>query len=169
MFGQGMTATSAQVASAYQALANGGARTPLTLVTGCEHPDGTTSHLPPTESARAVSESAARTTLSMLEMAVTDGALASRLQVPGYRVAAKTGTGEVAENGRYGDERVVSVAGVAPVDDPEFVVVVTYGKPDTMRTSAAAAPTFQSIMTHVLGTHRVPPSTEPATRHALTW
>lgn len=169
MFGQGVTVTSAQVASAYQTLANGGVHVPLTLVTGCSHADGTVTHLPPLESQRAVSEQAANTTIEMLETVVTDGALSRQLSIPGYRVAAKTGTGEVAENGEYGSERIVSVAGLAPADDPQFVVVVTYGKPDTMKTSAAAAPTFRSIMTQVLKTFRVPPSTVPAPSIPLTW
>lgn len=169
MFGQGVTATSAQIASAYQALANGGVRKPLTLVTGCEHPDGSVTHVPSTEGERAVSEDAADTTIAMLESVATDGAIANLISIPGYRVAAKTGTAEVAENGRYTDERIISVAGVAPADDPQFVVVVTYGKPDTMKTSATAAPTFRAIMTQVLKTFRVAPSTEPAPRLPTTW
>ncbi len=169
MFGQGVTATSAQIASAYQALANGGVRMPLTLVEGCEHPDGTVTHLPATEGVRAVSESAADTTIAMLESVATDSAIAARVSIPGYRVAAKTGTAEVAENGRYTDERIISVAGVAPADNPQFVVVVTYGRPDTMKTSATAAPTFRSIMTQVLKTFRVEPSASPPPRLPITW
>lgn len=169
MFGQGMSVTSAQIASAYQALANGGERIPLTLVAGCGYPDGTTTHVPSTEAVRVVSEAAAQTTVSMLESVTTDTAIGSALSIPGYRVAAKTGTAEVSENGRYTDERVVSVAGIAPADDPQFVVVVTYGRPDTMKTSAAAAPSFRSIMTQVLKTFRVEPSTQPAPRLPITW
>ena len=169
MFGQGMTATSAQVASLYQTLANGGVRTPLTLVTGCEHADGTVTHLPPVEGERVVSESAARDVIVTLENVVTQGFLSRQLTIPGYRVAAKTGTAEVSENGAYGSGRIVSVAGAAPADDPQFVVVVTYGKPDTMKSSAAAAPTFRSIMTQVLKTFRVPPSSVPAPSIPLTW
>lgn len=169
MFGQGVTATSAQVASAYQALANGGVRLPLTLVAGCEHSDGSMTHTTAGEGVRAVSEVAADTTIAMLESVATDGAIANLVSIPGYRVAAKTGTGEVAENGRYGAQRIVSVAGMAPANDPQFIVVVTYGKPDTMKTSAAAAPTFRSIMMQVLKTFRVPPSTQPAPRLPTTW
>ena len=169
MFGQGITVTSAQMAGAYQAIANGGVRVPLTLVAGCEHPDGTVTHAPTAEGSRVVSEASADGVVAMLEGVVTDSGLASQLAIPGYRVAAKTGTAEVAENGRYGRERIVSVAGMAPAENPEYLVIVTYGKPDTMRVSAAAAPTFQSIMTQVLKTHRVPPSTQPAPRLPLTW
>lgn len=169
MFGQGMTATSAQIASAYQAIANGGVHMPLTLVSGCRHADGTVTDAPSGEGERILSESAADTTASILESVVTDGFLSSKLSIPGYRIAAKTGTAEVAENGSYGGQRIVSLAGFAPADDPQFVVVVTFARPDTMKTSAAAAPVFRSIMTQVLKTFRVPPSTQSAARLPLTW
>ena len=169
MFGQGMTATSAQVASLYQTLANDGVRTPLTLVTGCEHADGTITHAPPTEGRQVVSVSAARDVIASLENVASQGYLSQQLTIPGYRVSAKTGTAEVEANGVYGDGRIVTVAGVAPADDPQFVVVVTYGEPVTMKVSAAAAPTFRSIMTQVLKTFRVPPSTAPAPSIPLTW
>jgi len=164
-----MTATSAQVASMYQTLANGGVRAPLTLVTGCEHADGSITNLPPGDGQRVVSESAADDVIMSLENVASQGYLSQLLTIPGYRVAAKTGTAEVPENGTYGNGRIVTVAGAAPADDPQFVVVVTYGKPVTMKVSAAAAPTFRSIMTQVLKTFRVPPSTVPAPSIPLTW
>tara|TARA_Y100000814_G_scaffold221690_2_gene165870 strand:- start:6384 stop:8180 length:1797 start_codon:yes stop_codon:yes gene_type:complete len=168
-FGQGMAATSAQVASAYQALGNGGVHVPLTLVEGCEWPDGTVTNTPSAESTRVVSESAANDTVSVMEQVITQGSLSSIVSFPGYRVAAKTGTAEIAENGVYGDERIVSIAGMVPADDPEYVVVVTIAKPDTMRTSAAAAPAFETIMQQVIKAFRIAPSSESAPFIPLTW
>jgi cell division protein FtsI (penicillin-binding protein 3) len=169
MFGQGITATSAQMASLYQTLGNGGVRMPLTLVSGCEHPDGTWSDVPVPSGTRVVSEYAADQTLLMMETVASQGASRDVVSIPGYRIAAKTGTGEVAENGEYGSERIVSYAGVVPADNPEYAIVVTFGKPDTMKSSAAAAPVFNAIMEQVIKTFRVPPSTEPAPDLPLTW
>jgi cell division protein FtsI (penicillin-binding protein 3) len=169
MFGQGITATSAQMASLYQTLGNGGVRMPLTLVAGCEHPDGTWSDVPVPNGERVVSEYAADTTLQMMETVASQGGSRSVVSIPGYRIAAKTGTGEVAENGRYGAERIVSFAGVFPADRPEYAIVVTFGKPDTMKSSAAAAPVFNAIMEQVIKTFRVTPSTEAAPNLPLTW
>lgn len=168
-FGQGMTATSAQIASMYQTLGNGGVRMPLTLVAGCERPDGTWTDQPSTEGTRVVSEYAADTTVAMMETVVSQGGLRSSVNVPGYRIAAKTGTAEVAENGRYGSERIVSVAGFVPAEDPQYAVIVTMGKPDTMKTSAGAAPTFDAIVEQVIKTFRITPSNEPAPNLPLTW
>jgi cell division protein FtsI (penicillin-binding protein 3) len=169
MFGQGITATSAQMASLYQTLGNGGVRMPLTLVSGCEHADGTWTDVPVPTGERVVSEYAADTTLAMMETVASQGASRDVVRVPGYRIAAKTGTGEVAENGQYGSERIVSYAGVFPADDPEYAIVVTLGKPDTMKSSAAAAPVFNAIMEQVIKTFRVTPSTEAAPNLPLVW
>ncbi|MEO6941635.1 MAG: penicillin-binding protein 2 [Terrimesophilobacter sp.] len=168
-YGQGVSVTLAQMADAYQSIANGGMRLPLTLVEGCTKPDGTVVDLPPTVGTRVVSEKAAATTVNMLESVVTGGSLSSVLTIPGYRVAAKTGTGEVAANGVYTSDRIVSVSGIAPADNPEYVVIVTYVKPQVMKTSAAAAPTFRKIMTQVLKTYRVPPSKESGPGFPTTW
>jgi cell division protein FtsI (penicillin-binding protein 3) len=169
MFGQGITATSAQMASLYQTLGNGGVRMPLTLVAGCEHADGTWTDVPVPTGERVVSEYAANTTLQMMETVASQGASRDVVSVPGYRIAAKTGTGEVAENGHYGSDRIVSFAGVFPADHPEYAVVVTFGKPDTMKSSAAAAPVFNAIMEQVIKAYRVTPSTEAAPALPLTW
>ncbi|MGV8885064.1 MAG: peptidoglycan D,D-transpeptidase FtsI family protein [Microbacteriaceae bacterium] len=168
-FGQGLTTTSAQVASAYQTLGNNGVRLPLTLVEGCTQADGKVTQLPSTDGVRVVSDKAAKQTVQMMENVVTQGWLSNTLQIPGYRIAAKTGTAQVAEKGRYGNNYVISVAGLIPAEAPEYAVVVTFGNPDTMKTSGAAAPTFTTIMTQVIKSFRVTPSTKPAPEIPQTW
>jgi cell division protein FtsI (penicillin-binding protein 3) len=168
-FGQGMSATSVQMASAYQTIANGGVRMPVTLVEGCTKPDGTTTQLPSTEGRRVVSEAAAIQTTQMLEQVVTEGWASAWLTIPGYRVAAKSGTAEVAEDGVYGDKRVISFAGMAPAEHPEYVVVVTAYIPSSIYSSGAIATTFHDVMAQTLTTYRVTPSTEPAPGIPLTW
>ena len=168
-FGQGMTATSVQMASAYQTLANGGVRLPVTLVEGCEWPDGTVTEVPSTEGTRVVSESAARQTVEMMEMVTTSSGSAPNLQIPGYRVAVKSGTAEVAEAGGYADDKVVlSYAGMAPAEDPQYAVVVTAGVNASIF-SGRIASTFRDVMAQTLTTFRVPPSTTPSPNLPLTW
>lgn len=171
LYGQGVAVTAVQLAGAYQAIANGGVRLPLTLVEGCTKPDGTVTDLPSTTGTRVISDAASKTVVNMLESVVTGGELGSVLRIPGYRVAAKSGTAQVAgPNGiGYGSDRIVSLAGIAPAENPQYVVLVTYTKPAIMKSSAAAAPTFHKIMTQVLKTYRVPPSTTPSTSPPATW
>ncbi|MBX3195925.1 MAG: penicillin-binding protein 2 [Microbacteriaceae bacterium] len=168
-FGQGMSATSAQVAALYQTIGNGGVRMPLTLVDGCEWPDGTWTQRPSTEGIRVVSQAAADTTVQMMEVTAQEGFIKNMVAIPGYRVAVKTGTAEVAENGVYGSQRIVSVAGLVPAGDPQYAIVVTFVKPDTMRTSAAAAPAFAAIAKQVIKTFRITPQTKGAPSIPTTW
>jgi cell division protein FtsI (penicillin-binding protein 3) len=142
---------------------------PLTLVDGCEWPDGTWTGQPTGQGTRVVSESAADTTVQMMEMTAQEGLIKDVIKIPGYRVAAKTGTAEVAANGTYGDDRIVSVAGLVPAGDPQYAIVVTFVKPDTMRTSAAAAPAFNAIMKQVIKTFRITPQTDGAPSLPTTW
>ena len=170
MFGQGLTTTAIQIASVYQALANGGVRMPVTLVDGCRQPDGTVTEVASTEGRRVVSEKAADETAQMLERVYLEGWLAEKWEIPGYRVAAKTGTAQVSDgNGGYQSGHLVSVSGFAPADDPEFVVSVSIMDPVKMNSSAASAPVFQQVMSQVLKKYRTVPSGAPAPELPATW
>jgi cell division protein FtsI (penicillin-binding protein 3) len=57
---------------------------------------------------------------------------------------------------------------MAPAEDPQYVVVVTFG-PTTLGTSAGAAPAFTNVMTQVLKKYRIEPSTKPAPFVQTTW
>ncbi len=168
-FGQGISVTAAQMASSYQTLANDGVRVPLRLVEGCITRDGEVISEPLAEPVPVVSASAARQTVRAMETIVSQGPLRNTLEIPGYRVAAKTGTAEIATSDGYGDDRVISLAGMAPAEDPEYVVLVSFYKPQTSRVSTAAAPAFHEVLSHVLKHYRVAPSTEPALLPPLTW
>lgn len=169
MFGQGLTTTAVQIASAYQAIANGGVRKPVTLVDGCRMPDGTLEGEPATEGRRVISEAAAQETTDMLERVYEDAWVSDLWEIPGYRVAAKTGTAQFSDGDGYEAGYLVSVAGFAPADDPEFVVSVSIKNPVKMNSSAAAAPVFQQVMSQVLKKYRTVPSGAPAPELPANW
>ncbi|MEY2900802.1 MAG: hypothetical protein RL247_968 [Actinomycetota bacterium] len=168
-FGQGISVTAAQMAASYQVLANDGVKVPLRLFDGCTTRDGEFVPHPTPEPVRVVSESAARQTVRIMETIVAQGPLRPVLEIPGYRVAAKTGTAEIATASGYGDDRVISLAGMAPAEDPQYVVLVSFYKPQASRVSSAAAPAFHDVLSHTLKHYRVAPSTEPAVLPPLTW
>ncbi|WP_395243328.1 peptidoglycan D,D-transpeptidase FtsI family protein [Agromyces sp. MMS24-K17] len=170
MFGQGLTTTAIQIASVYQTIANGGVRMPVSLVQGCTYEDGTVTEEPSTEGRRVISEQAADETSQMLEMVYQDGWLADEWNIPGYRVAAKTGTAQFADGqGGYRKEYLVSVAGFAPADDPQFVVSVSIMNAVKMNSSAASAPVFRDVMSQVLKKYRTVPSGAPAPELPASW
>ncbi|ARC56753.1 Penicillin-binding protein PbpB [Frondihabitans sp. 762G35] len=171
MFGQGVGATAIQTASIYQTLANGGVRMPVKLVKGCRQADGTLTDVPSSTGTRVVSPQAATDVVHMLENTIPDGTLKGMQPISGYNVAAKTGTAQIADapGGGYGSDYIISVAGVAPAENPQYVVLVTFTKPTTLKTSFAAAPAFREIMSQVLETYRVKPSTTAPTHLPDTW
>ncbi|WP_210505327.1 penicillin-binding protein 2 [Naasia sp. SYSU D00057] len=159
MFGQGLTTTAVQMASVYQTIANGGVRMPVSLVEGCRQADGTITDAAPVDGSRVISEGAADQTVAMLENVATKGWLANQIEIPGYRLATKTGTAQHADgSGGYADTYIVSLAGIAPADDPQYVVTVTLADPVKMNTSGATAPVFREVMTQVLKQYAVVPS-----------
>ncbi len=170
MFGQGLTTTAVQVASIYQTLANGGVRMPVQLVEGCKQADGTVTHKPDTTGTRVVSAAAARDSSKVLEMVYQKSWVAAKWQIPGYRVASKTGTAQMPNgHGGYSRGYLVSVSGFAPADDPKYVVSVSLADPVKMNTSAASAPIFQKVMSQALKKYRAIPSGAPAPDLPANW
>ena len=168
-FGQGLSATAVQMASAYQAIANEGVRLPVRLVEDCTAPDGSVSTPTVPGAERVISPAAATETVQMLEGVVTDGWLGPQLTIPGYRVAAKTGTAEMsAGDGTYSSSFVVSIAGMIPADDPKYVVLVTLANPSSNSTSAVA-PVIRDIMEQVVKEYRVEPSTSGSPYWPVTY
>ena len=158
-FGQGLTLTSIQMASAYAAIGNGGLRPPVSLVESCTDADGNviTPHQP--EPVRVISEKAARTTVDILENIVTHGWLTDYINVPGYRIAAKTGTAEQADgHGGYSDKFIVSLAVLFPADDPQYVVLTSLASPDS-NSNAAIVSDVNNLIKQIIKTEGVQPST----------
>ena len=147
------------MASAYATIGNGGVRTPVVLVDRCTAADGTVVKPDADAGERVVSAAAARDTVGMLENVATKGWLKAEVAVPGYRVAMKTGTAQRPDGrGGYAKGYLVSMAGLAPADDPRYVVYVVLNDPVKMNTSQATAPVFRQVLTRVLQQEGVVPS-----------
>lgn len=142
-YGYGFTVTPLQLASAYVALAGHGSRLPLSILKQDRVP----------EPKQVFDAEDAREVIAMMERVTQRGGTATNADIDDYRVAGKTGTARVLENGRYNDERHVAwFAGLAPVSDPRIVMVVLVNEPDTDRASGGkvAAPVFGRVAAHSL-------------------
>lgn len=167
-FGQGMTSTIVQMGSAFQTIANEGVRMPVKLVESCTGPDGVVVPRDAGEPTQVISSGAAQATVAMMETVAQNAGVWDALQIPGYRIAAKSGTAEVAEGGVYTDQVVVSYAGIAPADDPQYVVIVSAGL-NYSGFSSRIAPTLHDIMAQTLTTFRVMPSQGVAVDLPIEW
>jgi cell division protein FtsI (penicillin-binding protein 3) len=171
MFGQGISVTPIQSAMMYQTFGNGGVRLDPVLVDGCES-DVNNFRIPETAGGvRVISEESNRQVLEMMERVVESGAIGRYGAIPGYRVGAKTGTAEIRDpnTGKYAGPYAISYFGVAPIDDPEFVVAVTAYKSRTVGSSLGVAAPFKKIMQQVLRSYRVAPSNTKTSDLPLKW
>ncbi|MEY4411360.1 MAG: hypothetical protein RLZ69_934 [Actinomycetota bacterium] len=163
MFGQAMTVTPIQSAFVYQTFANLGVRLAPQLLETCTAADGTVTPAQTVgKPVRVLKQSTARQVISMLEGDVAQkGGVGSTAAVPGYRIGGKSGTAQIANpNGvGYGSLHAISFIGMAPAEDPQYVLAVTIYKPRTVSNSIGATPPFKAIMEQILRTYRVPPST----------
>ena len=147
-YGHGISVNLVQLARAYTVFATDGELKPATLFK-----EGGPVAGPPVlkaETARAVRH--------MLEMVVMPGGTAPKAQVPGYRVAGKTGTAHKLEGGRYVNKFVASFVGFAPVSSPRLVIAVMIDEPSGAQYygGSVAAPVFSSVMGAALRLLAVP-------------
>ncbi|TXY06813.1 penicillin-binding transpeptidase domain-containing protein [Vibrio mimicus] len=137
-FGYGLAITPLQLAHAYATLGNHGKYQPIHIVEGGQHE----------QSRQVVEAKYVNQVLEMLETVTQLGGTATRAAVPGYRIAAKSGTSRKAIAGGYSDEYFAYTAGVAPVSDPRISLVVMVNEPqgDSYYGGAVAGPVFSEIM-----------------------
>ena len=160
MFGQALSVSPVQMASAYQTLANEGVRLNPVLVAGCQDRDGNLTAVPKENATQVVSAATANDVMHMLEKVVEQGGIGKATAVSGYRSAGKTGTAEIKEGSGYGRYYAASFYGMAPVDNPKYAMGVMIYKPKQVwQNSMAAAAGYQKILSQVLLANRVPPST----------
>jgi cell division protein FtsI (penicillin-binding protein 3) len=149
-YGHGISVTLMQLARAYLAFARDGDVIPLSL---------TRLESPPLAGKSIFSAQTAREVRAMLEMAVLPGGTAPKAQIPGYRVAGKTGTAHKLEGGQYAERYVAAFVGFAPVSDPRLVVAVMIDEPSAGKYygGEVAAPVFAQVMAGSLRTLGVAP------------
>jgi cell division protein FtsI (penicillin-binding protein 3) len=170
MFGQALSVSPVQMASAYQTLANEGVRLNPVLVAGCQDSDGNLTGVPKQNATQVVSASTANDVMHMLEKVVEQGGIGKTTAVSGYRSAGKTGTAEIKEGSGYGRYYAASFYGMAPVDNPQYAMGVMIYKPKKVWTnSMAAAAGYQKILSQVLLANRVPPSTGKSPNLPTEW
>jgi cell division protein FtsI (penicillin-binding protein 3) len=164
LFGQGVSQSTLQTVRAFQTVANNGVMVQPRLIDSYLSPDGTEERVAPQPSRQVVSDNTAKQVRDILESAVTEGQIKDAA-IDGYRVGAKTGTSESpCDDGKSGYcGYTASIVGMAPMDDPRFIVEVILQRPQGSIYGITQGPVFRSVMSQVLRTYNVQPSTgEPA-------
>jgi cell division protein FtsI (penicillin-binding protein 3) len=170
-FGQGMSLNAVQSTSVFATIANDGVRVEPTLVAGTTDPDGEFTPAPAPDRHRVVSPEAAQTLREMMESVVSDEGTAPMAQIPGYRVAGKTGTAQRVDEecGCYRGY-TASFIGFAPADKPAVVVSVTLQDPVNGHYGGLlGGPVFKEVTSFALRSMQVPPTSSPSPSMRLTY
>jgi len=132
----------------------------------------------PTVLRQVISNETSKTMCKLLESVVTDGT-AKNAQVYGFSIGGKTGTSEKIdvfdENGQRVQDKIVSFVGLAPMDDPEYIVLVALDTPSRatglyISGGVMAAPTVGAVLSDILPYLEVPrsyPEGDPAAKEVL--
>lgn len=158
-FGQTFRITPMQLVRAVSAIVNGGYVLEPYVVSEIIDADGNIVQKNSTTVLRqAISETTSRKMCEMMESVVTEGT-AKNAKLAGYRIGGKTGTGEKVdtydEEGNKVDDKIVSFIGVAPMDNPQYVVLVALDTPSKesgyyISGGVMGAPTVRDVFEDVL-------------------
>ncbi len=160
-FGQGIAVTPLQMAVATAAIANEGRMMYPYVVAERLYPDGRTVSILPRQAGQPISPQTARTLSDLMARAVE--LEVPQAQIPGYRIAGKTGTAQIPVEGGYDPEAIVaSFVGFGPVPDPQLLVFVKLDRPhvpaDMRWGSQTAAPVFQRVASRLFTLLHIPPN-----------
>ena len=158
-FGQTFKITPLQLVRAIASVVNGGNLLEPYLVSEIVDAEGNTIlKQEPTVVRRTISEETSRTMRGLIESVVTDGT-AKNAQVAGFAIGGKTGTSEKIdvfdENGNRVLDKIVSFVGIAPMSDPEYIVLVALDTPSRetglyISGGVMAAPTVGAVLSDIL-------------------
>jgi cell division protein FtsI (penicillin-binding protein 3) len=163
-FGQGISVSALQLASAASAIANEGLLMKPYIVQAITDQNG---HLlksfEPRIVRRVVSEKTARTLVRIMQTVITKGGTGVKAAIEGYTVCGKTGTAQkIDEKGEYSDGKFISsFVGFAPAKKSEVVILVVIDEPqDQHYGSIVAAPVFRKIAHKILSYMNIPPKSK---------
>ena len=156
-FGQGVSVTPLQLAAAYTVFADGRYRAPRLVRATRNAETGALQERPPSPTRRVLSEQTAEIMRQLLGGAIDEGT-GQPAQLAGYTAGGKTGTAQIPERGHYGKRFVASFVGLAPLKDPQFVILTLIRDPKGADHygGSVAGPVFKEIAERALLLRRMP-------------
>jgi cell division protein FtsI (penicillin-binding protein 3) len=169
-FGQGYSLTAMQSTSVFATIANDGVRVSPSILAGVVDESGKYTPAKENESVRVLSSQTASNMRAMMESVVSSNGTAPAAAISGYRIAGKTGTANRFNTAcKCYSGYTASFIGFAPADQPKYVISVTIQDPKGMHWGGAlAGPVFKKVMSFVLQSEGVQPTTAPVTTFKLT-
>jgi len=158
-FGQGISVTPIQFVKAASAVANRGIMMKPYIVEKKVFADGKEEFTGPEIVKQVISPEASSFLAAMMVSVVKNGH-AKRAQIPGYFIAGKTGTAQVANTGAggYSDQTIHSFFGFFPAFDPKYLIFIKIDKPQGIEfAESSAVPAFKDLAQYVINYYEIPP------------
>ena len=156
-FGQGIEMTPIQLSRAFCVIANGGKLVKPYLVEKIVNVS--TSEIQPQVLGEVINQQVAFQLTAML-ISVVENGFAKKAKIPGYYIAGKTGTAQVAYEGKGGyhpDKTIQSFIGFGPALNPQFLILVKLDNPKTRTAEYSALPIFRKLAKHIIDYWQIPP------------
>jgi len=151
-FGQGIQMTPIQLARAYCVIANGGK-----LVT----PYLVENNFADAKLQQTVISSKTASQLTAMLVSVVENGYGKAARIPGYYVAGKTGTAQIAEGGKYSTEKTIQTfVGFFPAFNPQFLILVKLNNPGAKTAEYSAVPIFHDLAEYIINHYQIPPDYE---------
>jgi len=155
-YGQGIEMTPIQLVRAYCAIANGGKLIKPYLVNSNSGGEK-----------QVISQKTASQLTAMLVSVVENG-FAKAARIPGYYIAGKTGTAQIAfsalgiDKDGYSEKTVQTFVGWAPAFNPQFLILIKLDNPKTKTAEYSAVPIFHDLAEYIIHHYQIPPDYEPS-------
>lgn len=164
-FGQGIEITPIQLAQAFAVIANGGKLMKPYLVEKIVKDDEIIEIKPEIKKRQVISPRTAKSLTTML-VSVTENGFAKGAKVPGYYIAGKTGTAQMAFSALdinkegYSEETWQSFVGFAPAFNPQFLILIKLDNPATRTAEYSAVPGFHDLAKYIINYLQIMPDHE---------
>ena len=167
LFGQGYATNALQITNAISTIANKGVRLKQSIIKSVIDPHGRITERKRPQGTRVLDEHVADQMLNAMESAAEY--YGSYISVNGYRIAAKSGTAEVAGFGGALSSIVADCAAILPVDNPRFAIIVALSNPEGTFGVYTAATIIKTIGEFLMQKYNVPVSTPRTDPIAVQW
>ncbi len=161
-FGQGVETTLLQMVKAYSAFANGGKMVIPHVVKEIRNGESVSNIGAKIEENQSISAKTASQATAMLVSVIENG-FSKKAKIPGYYLAGKSGTAQIAwsalnvDKSGYSDKTYQSFMGFGPAFNPRFLIVVKLKNPKANTAEYSAMPIFRELAKYIIDYYQIPP------------
>jgi len=165
-FGQGIEITPIQLVKAFCAIANGGRLVKPYLVEKIVNGSDDVIEVQPEISENPIITQTTASQVTEMMVSTIENGYGKKAQIPGYYIAGKTGTAQIAysslgeKKSGYSGKTIQSFIGFAPAYNPQFLILVKFTDPKTESAAYSVAPVFHEMAKYIIDYWQIPPDYE---------